>query len=669
MRFDVHQGLYGYADGHGLLAASQAVDAKMTRELRSYTDMAFGGISRHYLTCLPVHAMRQQALVRTWPAPESTRPGSVWSHALFVDFVDLGELRDLCGLLTLFRRPSFDKYGRPVLESYRMPLTVSSQGLGSSERSPHAKPWQDRIVLWGAYGPSSEANVISTEDPAELEELLVRVWSQQWPRLRRAFSFRTRYRVSAQHAETFAVQVVQRLERDQECVQLPRALPGWVDQLSADLTDPSPRLRSFLRRFGAESDDGRRDVSVLITIYDALSRWRPARVAASVILAFPGSEQMTALKAALLGPAEARTDVWHATEEDRLQIILEAEPEKALDLAQLRVLPRLQGLWAFAPAAAGRLAVAVYRNGSQLSDELIRESFLNAAGPDQISVVAESLPELVVEAMKDRVDLLGTPEVWTSSPASRDLAADTLRGASPLMRRDVLRRLLAADAMEGAQAVVGQEPGIWWYALDLESGRVEAEPKELVSSAARLKYLLEAAGLGAVGSRVGEPKSKAAVRLLAVTCSPQAGLWRQLGSKQWADAAPDLAAIRTAQARLRAMVVLVAATRLAGTAETRRRLWLASFAPLHTALARDTLHTSDWAALSPLLPNGDSSDRCDRLRRGAAAVILRDRWSASEIREMIRGSHPFERRMLALLQAKPKKSKGWLRDVLGHFIP
>lgn len=54
MAVEIHQALYGYSDGHSLLAASQRLDPRATRELRTFTDLAFDGVSDSYLTCIPI---------------------------------------------------------------------------------------------------------------------------------------------------------------------------------------------------------------------------------------------------------------------------------------------------------------------------------------------------------------------------------------------------------------------------------------------------------------------------------------------------------------------------------------------------------------------------------------------------------------------------------------
>lgn len=149
--------------------------------------MAFDGASDRYLTCLPVEVLRQQAFVRTWPAPESSRPGSVWSHALFIDFVDLGEMRNLRRLLSLFRYPETGLQGPPLLEPYELPISLSGVPRASAEDGAPSELADDLLILWAAYG-HEPPSIVRATDQATMEMSLIRLWEQQWPLLRRSFS-------------------------------------------------------------------------------------------------------------------------------------------------------------------------------------------------------------------------------------------------------------------------------------------------------------------------------------------------------------------------------------------------------------------------------------------------------------------------------------------------
>jgi Double-GTPase 1/GTPase-associated protein 1, N-terminal domain type 1 len=667
MAHEIHQALYGYSDGHGMIAASQPIEPRATRELRTFTDMAFDGVSGHYLTCLPVEALRQQALVRTWPAPESSRAGSVWSHALFIDFVDLGEIHNLQGLLSLFHYPKTNSQGKPLLKRYEQAISISGVTPANPQDARQSKIAENLLVLWAAYGPES-ASVVSARDPATMETSLMRLWEQQWPRLRRSFSFRTRYRVSSQHVDAFDVQVVERLERDQSRVELPDLVPAWVERLARDLAEPDDDLRTFLRRYGAESANARTELAPLVEINGLLTAGEWASVPPRVWSAFPEGAQMRTLKRALFGDVNDSTELWPAPEPERLRFLLQASPATAADLEDLKLADRLDALWLEKPNQAAKVLAGSYPYSSQLAEELIAASTAKCAPADQIARLAEQQPELVVASVRARPELLNAPKLWSGPRAAREVVAELFNHSDRSAREHVLLHLLREEETDAARHVIEQEPSLWWVALSVEAERLADSPRELEAGSERVRRLLEAAGVAAIGSMPAQLGGSTVLRLLAVTLPPNVGLWRHADAPQWLEVAPDFPTIEPDALRQRAFVVLLSATRLARTPTQRRQLWLVAFAPLHHALLRNELQRSDLEALDVLLPAGASGDPADRLRCGALDAVVRDKWPAHDAQRVIEGAHPFEDLMLATLQSRRKKSKAWLRELVDQLI-
>src|SRR3546814_5522694 len=78
----IDQCLFGYEDGHRLLASSMSL-GDQTSLLTKLSDLAPGtlfGSSNGYWTGLPLPELGRYALFRTWPAPEMPRPGCVRSE-------------------------------------------------------------------------------------------------------------------------------------------------------------------------------------------------------------------------------------------------------------------------------------------------------------------------------------------------------------------------------------------------------------------------------------------------------------------------------------------------------------------------------------------------------------------------------------------------------------
>src|SRR3954447_14345218 len=183
MKGTVDQALYGYSDGHRLIASSVPIASRTNRLFRSLTDMAFDGEAKSYVTCLPLNELSRYAVTKSWGAAEISRPGAVWSHVLLVDFVDLSEVDDPTGLMKLFARPEFDGDGHPCLTRY-----TEARKLPSTVRRATPHPVQldmtlGQQVLWAAYAGGDDDGVVQVPGVAGAEEILFAIWGQQWPRL------------------------------------------------------------------------------------------------------------------------------------------------------------------------------------------------------------------------------------------------------------------------------------------------------------------------------------------------------------------------------------------------------------------------------------------------------------------------------------------------------
>jgi hypothetical protein len=178
------QALFGYNDGHHLLASSLRFGPRELERLLILSDIAPNAASAGadgYWTGVPLADSGKYALMRTWPAPEMSRPGCVWTHAIFLDAIAVDRVWEISGLTDAFVRPQipdgFSGYGEKLSIS---PGMIRRRGgpVNVSESLVNA-------VYVGAP-------LQSEPEPSEgLGRLLFGIWSQQWPALRRTFRFRT----------------------------------------------------------------------------------------------------------------------------------------------------------------------------------------------------------------------------------------------------------------------------------------------------------------------------------------------------------------------------------------------------------------------------------------------------------------------------------------------
>src|SRR5262249_7624724 len=187
----LHQTLHGYADGHRLLAASRKFPREAERALLMLTDISgppTAGLFDSYLTGWAVPGAGAYALARTWLATELSRPGCVWTHTLLIDLTDLPRIADLALVRPMFRRPRRGE----SWQVYEQPTTLPLPPSGAEPPARPAPPERDAArVLAALYGRVSGPAWLVADGPDRVEDLVLALWGQAWPRLRRSLGFCT----------------------------------------------------------------------------------------------------------------------------------------------------------------------------------------------------------------------------------------------------------------------------------------------------------------------------------------------------------------------------------------------------------------------------------------------------------------------------------------------
>lgn len=405
-RIKVDQTLHGYSEGHRLIDGSFKLPQPDARTMLVLSD-ASGSGSRipfeGYLTGYPLPESGKYALARTWAAPEMSRPGCVWTHSLLIDFADLARLGSAEGLLKCFRRPAKGGYS-----------SFTSSSVVEVMSTPTALPFPDleRAGQWATalYG-KPKGRIIAERKSPDDDELVVAIWMQQWPRLRRTFrfcSFSTDDRSTS--AGVFDIQLmdVGRSSRSR--------IPGgviasavergdWVDIILDDLEQPTQSsLRQFLRDVGSDVTAGRAAMVPLIRLYVAL---KPNAGPSTLANAVADLER--------LGPGQGRMGRAAAA---RVMLSRSDLNDRALfefALQQVRADRELLGL---DPVIVGR---ALLRWKSDLlADDMAEndplhkafQAALPGADPDELVDLIKSVPGAVTTVLGARPEILEQSSLW-----------------------------------------------------------------------------------------------------------------------------------------------------------------------------------------------------------------------------------------------------------------
>ncbi|MGO7036348.1 GAP1-N1 domain-containing protein [Rhizobium ruizarguesonis] len=312
----VGQAVFGYSNGHRLLASTSSLSSVDVYELAAASDLAPGAqISRSasYLTGFSLPDSKMYALIRTWLAPEMPRPGCVWSHVLLLDHAFMATQVDLTVLGRMHRRP--DRYASD--ESFSVPITVNRRQRGNvADRAATEK------VLLACYADGALDEMVDTGQV--LDNAILAVWSQQWPRLRRHFAFRS---------------IASSSELNGQFLNFKRgSLSGlsplpWLGEAVSDATSQTvTSLRRFLWRYGKDVHSERNVLPDLVTLYLATRSEKLSYLAASATLNRYRPGQAETLKKDILGLSEKKLSLIPSIDVVELMLLLASHKDLGLGL-------------------------------------------------------------------------------------------------------------------------------------------------------------------------------------------------------------------------------------------------------------------------------------------------------------------------------------------------
>jgi len=184
----IDQTVHGYRDGHRLLRSSLSLPTDATRTLLVMSDMSGPSMQPgfdEYLTGYPLRDQDCYVLGKTWYAPEMKRPGCVWTHSLLIGYADLAKIANPRSLLSLFVRPEVDNFEAVTIE----PLTLSLDYTHHLEVQEYIDQSLIALMVDALYNDSTRPVLVYSNNSSVLENALLAIWSQQWPRVRMNFSF------------------------------------------------------------------------------------------------------------------------------------------------------------------------------------------------------------------------------------------------------------------------------------------------------------------------------------------------------------------------------------------------------------------------------------------------------------------------------------------------
>jgi hypothetical protein len=324
----IDHALFGYAEGHRQLASTVRLPSQDMYHLGAASDLASDvrlDPTKSYLTGLPLVESQRYALIRTWAAPEMPRPGCVWSHVLLLDEAILSSQLDLSIFFELFQNP------RQVDRAFfTEPLSLETSV--SNLMPPPVGQIAEVIFSYYSHRPT----FINSGGRAEaIEAVIAAVWSQQWPRLRMEFSFRTAQLGSRRRRNArYDVQVAPVEPSEEDYVS-----SKWSETAAADAAGGRVTpLRRFLWRYGRDVRDPRDRFRLLVETFleAAAIDHLPMKAAVRVFDELKGEDDGAILKNDILGLDTSSVSICPPVSFlDMLRLLDATGSEEAVDIVEI----------------------------------------------------------------------------------------------------------------------------------------------------------------------------------------------------------------------------------------------------------------------------------------------------------------------------------------------
>lgn len=427
-KIEIHQALHGYAEGHGLIGSSLDLDRTAMKKMAIMSDLGgeYPGPSFDpYITGYPLASAGWYVLARTWYAEEMPRPGCVWTHSLLISFPDLAQIWQLRNLSGLFRRPIAAHDFEP------RPLSLDMEQ--SSEPRWEADGIAASIIelLYTQDAPV----VLPATDSSTYEPLILAVWEQQWPRLRRIFSFSgASTRLRSYHRNIIDLQVMPaarlRSGRDLFVVAQPssQASDAWVDLARRDLGCTATKFQAFLRVYGADLPAERCYFARLSRAFVALNEGLPTGEAFHRVVAELGTWGLEGRTGAQIvcGLLASGNEVLlpEISEVARLCAVLELELGDELR-RELDFDSRVGQALKSAPDDIATLVAALAARSE--SNEATLAELLSALSLPSLARVADVDPSLCSVLVSHSSSIWTRPETWADDFPLRDAIFEEFR--------------------------------------------------------------------------------------------------------------------------------------------------------------------------------------------------------------------------------------------------
>jgi len=567
------------------------------------------------------------------------RPGCVWTQALLISFADIARFSDLKAITSLFTRPSagddFDQYANAL----EVDPSNNAEDPNSVQRRVEIS---DALRLLDAlYSGSRKSNLSSPT--GSLDAAIFGVWSQQWPRLRRSFSFRTAgggSEASLQHFRfDIRVQTSSDLRTTDDRAEDKVSGERWAQVAAEDVCSSKPTdFRRFIWRYGSDVRHGRDRFRFLAELYlDSRKKKYGygdlSSTLARVSAELPMLEDGKLLKNDLVSEESPYSMLPVGDMIERLEFFVTHPDNKALPTLPLEATGAVHDLWTDRADQIITIADRATASQSALGEALLNR-LAAIAEPATFLAATTDRPALRQRLVSVNPELLDTDDLLTISQQERFSLVNLVPDDAPFAPR-LLDRLTTLDDLQLAQTMLKRFPtqAMRSVAVKVENSAIRGErplPRAWAQAVERqASAFIE---LGFI-ERTRSTRTLAAFAALLGYTSDQV---LRAGPIPWAAGLKHAADDVRGQERQMLLTFLLSIA-LARPTKGCETLLVKAFEPIHAALWRSELPYEAQSMLSPHLANlywWEQWDTCLRLRIATVNAFINGELEPASFRQL-----------------------------------
>jgi len=638
-----HQAIFGYDSGHHLLEASLNLSTDQRHFLAVATDLSGSAPASGFeiaYTGLPLPGTKYYALFCTWLAQEMPRPGSVWSHVLFIDFDNLARIADLGALRRVFRRPSASGS-----KSYSDPVRMKEDIAESSKLTGSELPMAEGVLEF-LYAKRNNPVVILSSDQNRTEDLVFALWSQQWSRLRRAFRFSTgSFADRGRGDSSFDLQVSPTENRrvwqregeytliDNKSDSSLAYAESWIRSAAEDLAFPNKNgLRTFFDKIGPDIRSPRSAFANLVKIHELIRSAGTAEwfeVLETVGAYFPEREDALILKETVCNPTGS-IDLDGTRSLSIASFLLASDKAAPFESVSLNLTSLSQRLWMLRRWEVLDLLARLVRQPEKESAYIFARGIAEAVQPNDLESISNQWPELLPLIFGQNLQLALREELWCLPVETQRKVYEVLDGLhiEPAKWAEIISRMRPGSTVISARNLVrnadvfAMDSAFRWLQRDRAADWIPSEEWREALAQPAAETLMKNYSLPPV-------KVAFCAWLLAPQVVPQLLNASREDIQKLANESPDIL-----PSWLRPYTSFLLVTLGLRSRDTYGvKCLVRGFFSVYDSLASGNYPSECWILLSPVLPSLSlwmEWDRCKKLRRAIRDLPRTDSMHVAE---------------------------------------